>query len=119
MPQTLVVKTNFVSCIFQWQTSVYVPSIFLIYRWVFGGIFLITAIGSVIQYVDNNEAQGLKWLVYLTHWGYMICTAQALLAAGLVTHRYVADRKSGEYIVQIFLFIDNIRLFSRFRLVFS
>jgi hypothetical protein len=46
---------------------------------------------------DTDEHFLAKWPIYLTHWGYTMCTVQAILAAGLVTQRYVKERATGQY----------------------
>jgi hypothetical protein len=35
-----------------------------------------------------------KWPIYLTNWGYIVCTTQAVLGAWLLTYRLIEERKS-------------------------
>lgn len=55
--------------------------------------------------VSNNRA---KWLIFLTHWGYLTCTIQALFALYLVTSVYVLQRtKKGKSSKLRFVLISN------------
>ncbi|KDR06548.1 protein rolling stone-like isoform X1 [Zootermopsis nevadensis] len=87
---------QFVRC--QWQKNDGVSIIYLVYRWIFGILFLSVWIWSFFSAAQQNtptENFLSKWPIYLTNWGYTLCTAQALLAAGLVTQQLVKERKTG------------------------
>ncbi|XP_021941332.1 protein rolling stone-like isoform X3 [Zootermopsis nevadensis] len=86
---------QFVRC--QWQKNDGVSIIYLVYRWIFGILFLSVWIWSFFSAAQQNtptENFLSKWPIYLTNWGYTLCTAQALLAAGLVTQQLVKERKT-------------------------
>jgi hypothetical protein len=91
-------------CVFsfpnQWQKKAEVSVIYLVYRWAFGILFLGVWIWSIISAAKQNtpvENYLSKWPIYLTNWGYTLCTIQALLAAGLITQQIVKERRSGAY----------------------
>lgn len=71
----------------QWQKESKPSVTYLIYRWIIALIFLITIILSIIDLknVDASNEYRAKWLIYLTNWGYTMCTFQALLAAILLS----------------------------------
>ncbi|KAJ4450548.1 hypothetical protein ANN_01975 [Periplaneta americana] len=82
----------------QWQRNEGVSIVYLAYRWLFAVFFLSVWIFSFISARRQNSPTEnflSKWPIYLTNWGYSLCTAQALLGAGLVTHRLVKERVTG------------------------
>jgi hypothetical protein len=88
------------SFLIQWQKNAGVSIIYLVYRWAFGILFLGVWIWSFISAAQQNtptENFLSKWPIYLTNWGYTLCTTQALLAAGLITQQLVKERKTGAY----------------------
>ncbi|XP_021942452.1 protein rolling stone-like isoform X3 [Zootermopsis nevadensis] len=88
---------EFVRC--QWQSSVRVHLVYLTYRWFLAILFLATMIFSICDTGGNTKNSGLqyisKWPIYLTNWGYTVCTMQAILGAWLLTRRLIAERKPG------------------------
>lgn len=81
----------FVICQWQQKSS---PSIwYLIYRWLVVIYFITTWLLSVLLVKTKTDDYQLKWLIYLTNWGYTTCTFQALLAAFMLTGYILAHRK--------------------------
>jgi hypothetical protein len=76
--------------------------VYLTYRWFLAILFLATMIFSICDPGHTTKNSGLqyfiKWPIYLTNWGYTVCTMQAILGAWLVTCRLIAERKPGEYL---------------------
>lgn len=65
------------------------------YRWIFAIIFCFGWLASLLDL--GRETSGLtyfKWPVYLTNWGYTVCTIQAVMAAYHVTHYYNVSKYS-------------------------
>nr|CAD7456664.1 unnamed protein product [Timema tahoe] len=87
---------DFLTC--QWQKQPGVSIAFLVYRWALALFFMSALICSVVdagRNVTSKDSQGvryLKWLIYLTNWGYTVCTLQAFLAACLLTRKLVQER---------------------------
>ncbi|KAJ9576028.1 hypothetical protein L9F63_007128, partial [Diploptera punctata] len=81
----------------QWQRAEGVSIVYLVYRWMFAVFFFTVLIYSIYRIsLDPSDKYPLaKWPIYLTHWGYTMCTVQAILAAGLVTQRYIKERATG------------------------
>lgn len=59
-------------------------------------VFLVTLVLSIVDMKEPGQdaVHRAKWLIYLTHWGYAICTAQSFLAAYLVTYVYFKQRNN-------------------------
>nr|CAD7573751.1 unnamed protein product [Timema californicum] len=82
----------------KWQKQPGVSIAFLVYRWALALFFMSALICSVVDAgrnitsKDSQAVRYLKWLIYLTNWGYTICTVQAFLAACLLTRRLVQER---------------------------
>jgi hypothetical protein len=88
------------SFIIQWQKNAGVSITYFVYRWAFAILFLSVWIWSFISAAQQNtptENFLSKWPIYLTNWGYTICTAQALLAVGLITQQLIKERTTGAY----------------------
>jgi hypothetical protein len=84
----------------QWQKNATVSIKYLVYRWAFASLFLSVWIWSFISAEQQNtptENFLSKWPIYLTNWGYTLCTTQALLAAVLITHKLNKERTTGTY----------------------
>jgi len=84
----------------QWQKKATVSITYFLYRWAFAFFFLSVWIVSFISAEQQNtptENFGSKWPIYLTNWGYTLCTAQALLAVGFITHQLIKERTTGMY----------------------
>jgi hypothetical protein len=90
----------FVTFCFQWQSRLRVHLVYLTYRWFLAILFVATLILSICDPGRSTKNSGLlyisKWPIYLTNWGYAVCTTQAVLGAWLLTHRLIAERKPGE-----------------------
>ncbi|XP_075216261.1 headbutt isoform X2 [Lycorma delicatula] len=89
----------FVRC--QWQRDEGANFFYMVYRWIFALIFCCGLLASLLDI--GRETSGityLKWPVYLTNWGYTVCTIQAIMAAYHVTQYYNSSRgvqdKTGE-----------------------
>ncbi|XP_068916637.1 protein rolling stone-like isoform X2 [Tenebrio molitor] len=84
--------TPIVFVISQWQKEKK-PSIFyLVYRWAVAILFFVTLVISIIDLKHPNSSDKAKWLIYLTNWGYTICTLQALLGALILSVCVLAPR---------------------------
>jgi len=84
----------------QWQKNTTVSITYFVYRWAFAFFFLSVWIWSFISAKEQNtptENFLSKWPIYLTNWGYTLCTTQALLAVGLITHQLIKERTTGMY----------------------
>lgn len=83
----------FVKC--QWQKTSGVRIQYLIYRWILACIFCCILTASILDLgrPQHPYTHYAKWPIYLTHWGFLVCTIQALLAAVIVTqtHWYTTD----------------------------
>uniref|UniRef100_A0A1B6LQ50 Uncharacterized protein n=1 Tax=Graphocephala atropunctata TaxID=36148 RepID=A0A1B6LQ50_9HEMI len=71
----------------QWQKSAGISVYYVVYRWSVACMFLSILLASL---ADVGRPQGslahyAKWPIYLTHWGFTVCTLQAVLGAYLVT----------------------------------
>lgn len=64
----------------QWQENE-TSLLYTIYRIVNALYFLITLVISVLRYPSHSR---LKWLIFLTDWGYVVNTFQALISSYLV-----------------------------------
>ncbi|KAJ4450550.1 hypothetical protein ANN_01977, partial [Periplaneta americana] len=88
---------HFVRC--QWQSRVRVHLVYLTYRWFLALLFVATMIFSICDTGRSPKSTGLryisKWPIYLTNWGYTVCTLQAVLGAYLLTQRLIMERKPG------------------------
>jgi len=87
---------QFIRC--QWQKNTTVSITYFVYRWAFAFFFLSVWIWSFISAKEQNtptENFLSKWPIYLTNWGYTLCTTQALLAVGLITHQLIKERTTG------------------------
>ncbi|VEN34542.1 unnamed protein product [Callosobruchus maculatus] len=81
----------FITC--QWQKDKTVPNKkYLIYRLTVALLFLVTCLYSVYyERCMSLDCFGF-WLIYLTHWGYSLCTLQALLAAIMLSASCISKR---------------------------
>lgn len=90
----------FITFCFQWQSGLRVHLVYLTYRWFLAILFVSTMIFSICDTGHSTKHSGLryisKWPIYLTNWGYTVCTTQAVLGAWLLTRRLIAERKPGE-----------------------
>ncbi|KAJ8918719.1 hypothetical protein NQ315_015039 [Exocentrus adspersus] len=72
----------------QWQRNKSKPNLlYLTYRTVIALLFLITWLISIMR-----ESNGGIWPIFLTNWGYTVCTAQALMAFGMLAIYVLAPR---------------------------
>jgi hypothetical protein len=84
----------------QWQKNAGVNTTYFVYRWAFAILFLSVWIWSFISAAQQNtptENFLSKWPIYLTNWGYTLCTAQALLAVGLIAQQLIKEKTTGAY----------------------
>ncbi|KAK7793433.1 hypothetical protein R5R35_006991 [Gryllus longicercus] len=89
---------QFVLC--QWQSQEEVHIGYFFYRWFMAAVFLISMICSICD-VGRSADFGIKykkWAIYLTNWGYTICTLQAILGASLITQQFLQQKRQGKYI---------------------
>lgn len=87
---------QFVRC--QWQKNAEISITYLVYRWAFAILFLSVWVWSFFSAAEQNTpAENFlsKWPIYLTNWGYTLCTSQALLAVGLVIQQLIKERRTG------------------------
>jgi hypothetical protein len=95
---------QFVRC--QWQKKAGINFTYLVYRLAFAILFLSVWVWSLFSAEEQNtptENYLSKWPIYLTNWGYTLCTFQALLALGLVTQQLIKERKTG-------LTVDHVQM---------
>ncbi|PSN55912.1 hypothetical protein C0J52_00473 [Blattella germanica] len=100
-PKSILLDYNkpeqFVRC--QWQKRLRVHLVYLTYRWFLAILFVATMIFSIFDPGRGSKNSGLryisKWPIYLTNWGYTVCTIQAVLGAWILTRRVIAERKPG------------------------
>jgi hypothetical protein len=87
---------QFVRC--QWQKNEEICMAYLVYRWAFAILFLSVWVWSIFSAAQQNTSKEntlSKWPIYLTNWGYTLCTSQAMLAVGLVTQQLIKERRTG------------------------
>lgn len=85
---------------------------YLIYRWILACVFCCILIASILDLgrPPHPYIHYAKWPIYLTHWGFLVCTIQAVLAAVIVTqtHWYTSE-KPGKLIIRehihIYIFV--------------
>ncbi|XP_046663058.1 protein rolling stone-like [Homalodisca vitripennis] len=72
---------------YQWQKTAGISMYYLVYRWTVACMFLSILLASIVDVgrSENTVAHYAKWPIYLTHWGFTVCTIQAVLGAYLVT----------------------------------
>lgn len=70
---------------------------YLFVRLCFVVFFLTTWLISVIdaEHIDCPESYRAKWLIYLTNWGYTVCTLQALLSVVMLISTLLTESKKG------------------------
>lgn len=73
---------------FQWQNSTLISGFYVAYRWLIAIIFCIFLILSLVRNSATWD-EFSKYCIYLTHWGYLLCTIQAVYGAFLVTIKYL------------------------------
>ncbi|KAL3289683.1 hypothetical protein HHI36_023087 [Cryptolaemus montrouzieri] len=86
----------------QWQHSSSPSTWYSIYRWLIAIYFFTSWLLSILIVKKKTDGYQVKWLIYLTNWGYTACTFQALLAAFMLsvcvlayklkTYTYVKDK---------------------------
>ncbi|GLV43250.1 headbutt [Carabus blaptoides fortunei] len=87
----------------QWQKGDSVNFYYLLYRVAMALVFFVTLLLSVID-INNPEETAVnraKWLIYLTHWGYAVCTIQAFMSCYIVIYMYRKVRKRDEPITEV------------------
>ena len=81
----------------EWQDLRRAPALwYVVYRWLSTGFFFSVAVCSVLDAGRDDQDLGvryIKWPIYLTNWGLVCCTLQALLAASISTTALVQDRR--------------------------
>lgn len=89
----------------QWQREDGASVAYMVYRWIFAAIFCCGLLASLFDI--GRETSGLtylKWPVYLTNWGYTVCTIQAIMAAYHVTQYYNSSKGLGNIFLKYVLF---------------
>lgn len=77
----------------QWQRTNGISLIYFAVRWSILVFFVTTWLISLIQAELNTESNA-RWLIYLTNWGYTLCTAQAILSVIMITSALLSERRS-------------------------
>lgn len=92
----------FVKC--QWQKSSGVNIQYLIYRWILACVFCSILTASILDLgrPPHPYTHYAKWPIYLTHWGFLVCTVQALLAAVIVTQTHWYIMKNPAHLEALF-----------------
>lgn len=82
----------------QWQTTTGASFYYLVYRWMVTLFFLVTWLLSVIDidHLHEDATVRLKWMIYLTNWGYTMCTLQAVLCTTMLSICFISARKKGD-----------------------
>ncbi|KAB0801075.1 hypothetical protein PPYR_05429 [Photinus pyralis] len=82
----------------QWQTSSKPTLLYLIYKWAITIFFIVSWVVSIIDIPHLNEPNfnHAKWLIYLTNWGFTMCTIQSLLSTTMVTICYSVPSHDSE-----------------------
>lgn len=81
----------------QWQLGE-ASTLYLLYRWLVAVVFVCGILASWID-LGRNPRRGqttshyLKWPIYLTNWGFTLCTLQAILSTVHVTKHYAKVRR--------------------------
>lgn len=85
--------------IFQWQQTAYTSIYYLFVRLCFIVYFLTTWLIAVIdaEHLDRPESYRAKWMIYLTNWGYTICTLQALISVIMLVSTLLTEHKEGRH----------------------
>lgn len=71
---------------FQFQEKTDTSAWYLFYRWIQFASFVVVCIYSIIngnKYAEMGTTRW-KWLIFLTNWGYSVCTIQSFLAMAIV-----------------------------------
>lgn len=76
----------------QWQRTNGISLFYFILRWSILIFFLTTWLISIIQ-AEVNTNSNARWLIYLTNWGYTICTTQSLLSVIMITSALLTERR--------------------------
>ncbi|XP_018568774.1 protein rolling stone-like [Anoplophora glabripennis] len=72
----------------QWQRDKSKPNLlYLTYRTIMALLFLVTWLITIFR-----ESEGGIWPIFLTNWGYTVCTTQAVMAFGILATYVLAPR---------------------------
>lgn len=55
--------------------------------------FVTTWLISLLQ-AEVNTNSNARWLIYLTNWGYTVCTAQSIFSVIMITSALLAERRN-------------------------
>lgn len=76
--------------IFQWQHDKSTPNIkYCLYR---VSIFIIFFVSWIFTYVNESSDGKPRWPIYLTNWGYTLCTLQSLLCSVMLVTCLIAEK---------------------------
>lgn len=78
----------------QWQRANGISLIYFAIRWSILVFFLTTWLVSLIQSEVNTDSNA-RWLIYLTNWGYTLCTTQSVLSVIMVTSALLTEKRKG------------------------
>lgn len=78
----------------QWQFEKKPSLFYLIYRWLIMSFFVSVWITSIIdeKNLDKEAIFRVKWLIYLTNWGFTICMLQAIMATAMCMASYTSSK---------------------------
>lgn len=79
-------QSQFYKC--QWQKSPDLIWGYILYRWIIAVIFSVVLLAAILDMCKTTLVEFSKFFIYLTHWGFILCTVQALMGAILVTRKY-------------------------------
>ncbi|XP_017780245.1 PREDICTED: protein rolling stone-like isoform X2 [Nicrophorus vespilloides] len=82
----------------QWQRKP-VPSVgYLVYRMAMTAFLLSSLVLSMVdeRNFDKPYMFRLKWPIYLTNWGFLVCTVQAVLATAILIRDFLSSRKGDD-----------------------
>lgn len=77
----------------QWQCTNGISLFYFAIRWCILIFFLTTWLISLIRAEANTDSNA-RWLIYLTNWGYTLCTTQSIFSVIMVTSALLTERRS-------------------------
>lgn len=81
--------------LFQWQRTAGVSIYYFCIKWCISLFFVITSVVSVIQ-ADTEEESQATTFIYLSRWGYTLCTMQSVVSVIMLTSALVTEKKQFE-----------------------
>lgn len=86
------VSLNYTLC-FQWQRTLGISLCYFVIKWCIALFFVITSVFSIIQADTAAESQATTF-IYLSRWGYTLCTIQSILSVIILTSALITEKSS-------------------------